>query len=339
MASRYDYLDNKPHNTYDKNGRLYINELKSPYGYAYSENEMQKAAMSFLKRQRTSKAKSPFFLYYATQLPHGPVIVDNIGEMKEPSDINQLSREWGAMVMKLDNFVGELVSYLKQTGQYDNTIIFFASDNGYSMCGYTERGNGPKWPDDPWLKNKGPFRGGKFTAQEGGLRVPFFVSCPSKFKPDVVSIPVWLPDFFPTATDIAGINPYSNKTDGKTLLPLLKGNKNEYEAHEYLYFSRGKEQSVRMGAFSAYRPDKDHPIELYLTEEDTYWERNLAYNHPDVIKKATEIMNTSFTPHPWYWTPDETLQQYNRKRQRAKDTGNILPVYRPNGIKQFPWEK
>lgn len=339
MARRYDYKGNKPQNTYDEKGQLYIKELKNPYGYAYSENEMQKAAMKFLDSHKNTDGKNPFFLYYATQLPHGPVIVDNIGEMAQPSDVNQLSREWGAMVIKLDKFVGELVAYLKKTGQYENTIIFFASDNGYSMCGYTERGNGPKWPDDPWLKNKGPFRGGKFTAQEGGLRVPFFVSCPSKFKPEVISTPVWLPDFFPTAADIAGLDPYANKTDGKTLLPLLKGEKDKYDGHEYLYFSRGKEQAVRIGAFSAYRPDKNSPVELYLTEEDTYWERNLAFNYPDIVKQAVEIMETSFTPHPWYWTPDETFADYQKKVKRAKETGNILPVYRPNGIKSFPWEK
>lgn len=124
MAQRYDYKGNKAQNTYDKDGRLYISELKDPYGYAYSENEMEKAAMNFLKRQTEAKDKSPFFLYYATQLPHGPVIVDELGEMKDHPEVNQLSREWAAMVMKLDSFVGKLVAYLKQTGQYENTIIF-----------------------------------------------------------------------------------------------------------------------------------------------------------------------------------------------------------------------
>ena len=339
MSKRYDYVGNKPHNTYDEKGVLYISELANPYGYAYSENEMEKAAINFLKRQNNANDKSPFFLYYATQLPHGPVIVDNIGEMAEPKNVNQISREWGAMVIKLDNFVGELVSFLKQTGQYDNTIIFFASDNGYSMCGYTERGNGPSWPDDSWLKNKGPFRGGKFSTQEGGLRVPFFVSCPSKFKPEVISSPVWLPDFFPTAAEIAGMNPLARRTDGISLLPLLKGEKENYKAHKFLYFSKGKEQCVRLGAFSAYRADKNSPVELYLTEEDTFWEKDLAYNYPEVLKEAIKIMDSSFTPHPWYWTPDETYADYQKKVKRAKDTGNVLPVYRPNGIESFPWEK
>lgn len=94
-----------------------------------------------------------------------------------------------------------------------------------------------------------------------------------------------------------------------------------------------------MGAFSAYRADKNSPVELYLTEEDIYWERDLAFNYPEIVKEAIRIMDSSFTPHPWYWTPDETFADYQKKVKRAKETGNILPVYRPNGIKSFPWEK
>lgn len=68
-----------------------------------------------------------------------------------------------------------------------------------------------------------------------------------------------------------------------------------------------------MGAFSAYRADKNSPVELYLTEEDTYWERDLAFNYPEMVKEAIRIMDSSFTPHPWYWTPDETLQTIKRR--------------------------
>lgn len=338
MESRYDYRGNKPHNTYDTDGRLYVKELKDPYGYAFSENEIEDAAIGFLKRHHAADEGKPFFLYYATQLPHGPVIIDHIGEMAQPDSVCQISREWAAMVIKLDKFVGRLINHLKETGEYDNTVIFFASDNGYSMCGYTERGNGPHWPDDPWLQNKGPFTGGKFSAREGGLRIPFFVHCPARFRPRVVSSTVWLPDFFPTVARLSGTSTEKMpETDGLSLLPLLENG--EWEGHPHLYFSRGMEQAVRIGAFNAYRPRQEAAVQLYLVEEDTYTQRDLAYLYPDVVKQVENIMATSFTPHPWYWTPDETPQQYNLKKQRARDTGNLLPVYRPNGIKQFPWEK
>lgn len=337
MARRYDYKGNKAQNSYDESGRLRIDELKDPYGYTYSENEFQRVAMEFLDKHLDNNSKDPFFLYYATQLPHGPVIVDDIGKLAEPKEVNQLSREWGAMVVKLDRFVGELVAYLKQRGEYDNTLIMFASDNGYSMCGYTERGNGPEWADDEWLRNKGEFRGGKFTTLEGGVRIPMFISYPEKFAPKVVSTPVWLPDIFPTFAQIGGAK--APQSDGVSLVDMLSRGNDQRLYDRPLYFSRGAEQSVRMGAYSIYRPNIRAKSQLYLIEEDVTQSRNLAHLYPDVVARAERIMQESLTPHEWYWTPDESREEYQKKIDRAKQSGNILPVYRPNGIEYFPWER
>jgi len=339
MPARYDYTDNTERNHYDKNGKLFIPELKNPTGFTYSENEIEKAAMKFLDTNNSAKTGKPFFLYFATPLPHGPVIVDDMVEMMHPDSIMQVSREWAAMVIKLDNFVGKLIKYLKETGQHENTVIFFASDNGYSMCGYTNRGNGPNWPDDPWLNNKGPFTGGKFSVLEGGIRVPFFVSCPAKFKPAVHNQPVWLPDFFPTAAELAGLNSANHKTDGLSLLPFLENNPEKFAVHEAMYFSKAREQAVRMGAWKAYRKNPESKTELYLIEEDTYTERDMAWLYPEIVKKAERVMDTSYVESEWYWNPNETAKQYQEKVNRAKETNNILPTYRPNGIRDFPWEK
>ena len=373
MERRYDY--SKAQNTYDKDGKLYISELDDPYDYAYSENEMQNSAMNFLSKHfseqdkqafRNSSTHQPFLLYYATQLPHGPVMVDDIGELSKGDEGTQVAREWGAMIVKLDKFVGDLVKRLKETGEYDNTIIIFASDNGYSMCGYTSRGNGPKWEDDPYLHNKGSFRGGKFTALEGGIRIPFFIHYPKMFKNNVISTPVCLIDVFPTLLDLTSTNcekynssetaissnsstdedsltPQTDRNrlnlDGKSLKNLLvNGIDNSLEMRP-LYFSRGAEQSLRMGPYSIYKQNKNKKSQLYLIEEDCYQERDLSNIYPEIIEQAEKIMQESVKPHPWYWTPLETREEYLIKVNKAKETGNILPINRPNGIKQFPWEK
>lgn len=337
MLRRYDYVGNKPHNQYDEHGNLFLPELKDPRTFTYSENEVEKAALRFLSKNDPSKTGAPFFLYYATQLPHGPVICDQLFGMDKPAEANQLSREWAAMVLKLDAFVGSLVERLKAMGVYENTIIFFASDNGYSMCGYTERGNGPDWLDDPWLKNKGPFAGGKFSVLEGGCRVPFFVHWPGKVAAGVCDEPVWLPDFFPTAIELAG-EP-AHPSDGLSLLPLLVGNEEAFAGHPYLYFSKNREQAVRMGEWKAYRKSPDAKTELYLIGEDTYTQRDLADIYPGIVKKAEQIMASEHTPHPWYWNPNETAQDYAAKKQRAVQSGEVLPVFRPNGLSRFPWER
>ena len=338
MMRRYDYDGNQAQNSYDESGRLYVPELADPGNYRYSQNEIEDRALRFIEQNNPNDTGEPFFLYFATQLPHGPVIVDEMGGMMHPDSVNQLSREWAAMVIQLDEFVGELIRDLKSKGLYDNTIIFFASDNGYSMCGYTERGNGPDWPDDPWLENKGPFTGGKFSVLEGGCRVPFFVHWPGHVMPSVVDEPVWLPDFFPTAVALAGGNPGRFQTDGLSLVPLLDGNPEGFPGHPYLYFSRGPEQAVRMGPWKAYRKEPHSPMELYLINEDTYTQRNLAWLFPDLVRRMEQIMLQEHSPHPWYWNPWETREAYRQKQQLAEETGQLMPVLRPNGIDHFPWE-
>jgi arylsulfatase A-like enzyme len=65
-----------------------------------------------------------------------------------------------------------MLDLLKKLKIEDNTIIVFASDDGYSAWGYFGR---KKWDDDEFFKNKGPYYGGKFSIYEGGLRVPTFI--------------------------------------------------------------------------------------------------------------------------------------------------------------------
>ena len=338
MQKRYDINKGieleQYHNTYNENGELYIEELKDPYGFTYSETEVQKATLKFI----TQNSKQPFFFYYATQLPHGPVIADNMRDLKDLNEIPQPNREWAAMVQALDDFTGKLVDTLKALKIYDNTIIFFASDNGYAQAGYLARGNAPKWPDDPYFKNKGPFTGGKFSVLEGGCRIPFFVSCPAKFKASVKSQPVWLPDFFPTALELAKAN-NTYQTDGKSLLALMEGRNDDYQSHPYLYFSKARQQAVRMGPWKAFRAAPTAKMNLFLVEEDTYGKRNLAEIYPEIVKQIEEIMEKEHTPHEWYWNPWETAEEYKAKQTRAKETGNKLQVIRPNNLEKLPWEK
>jgi arylsulfatase len=293
---------------------------------------MQDRALEFIARSEGN----PFFLYYATQIPHGPVIVDDFSSMQNVrTDIPQPNREWAAMVIKLDDFVGELVEALRSAGILANTIIFFASDNGYAHPGYFGRGGYPDWPDDPWFKNKGPFRGGKFHVMEGGCRVPFFVNWEGKISPGICSEPVWLPDFFPTAAKLAGDeNEYD--VDGTDIWPLLYGQRGDFNPSNHFYFSNNREQAVRMGPWKGYRESPEHPLQLYLIEEDTYSERNLSAHYPKVVSEIVTIMDSAYTPHDWYWTPDETAEDYKRKVETARETGMVIPLHWANGLKDYP---
>lgn len=317
-------------NEYNENGKLVISELENPSQAVYSQNEIDKAAFHFLEKNEATE--KPFFLYYATQLPHGPVIIDDLGEMKDNKILPPRQKEWAAMVKRLDSFVGKLLEYLKATNQYKNTVIFFSSDNGYSMCGYMGRGNAnTNWPDDPFLQNKGPFRGGKFSALEGGIRVPFFVSAPEHFSPKIIDDPVWLIDFFATAAKIAGVK-IKQHTDGNSLLPLLTGEPATEFKNRPMYFYKNTEQAVRMGPWKAYRKSPKDPIELYLIEEDIHSDRDLAEFYPRIVQKIDSIFTVEHVAHPWYRNPWETREEYQLKVEKARNSGSLQMPTRPNGL-------
>ena len=286
----------------------------------YSEAVIEDAALTFVRANRDR----PFFLYFATQLPHGPVIVDALGSLFErPEYPTTAHREWAAMVARLDTFVGKLVRTMDEIGIRERTVIAFASDNGYSMCGYFARGNqSAGWPDDPFFRNKGPFRGGKFSVREGGLRIPFFVHAGSMASRAVVSKPVWLVDLMPTFAELAGTQPEA-EGDGTSLVPLLTGNTAGFPADRPLYWEKARAQAVRQGPWKAYRPAPDQPTELYLIEEDAGSERDLSSSYPGVVAAMERTMEREHVDHPWYWNPQESAEDYLRKQERAAELGQL----------------
>lgn len=315
-------------NRYDEDGKIILSELDEPDKAVYAQLEVDKAAFKFLEGTQNQ----PFFLYYATQLPHGPLIIDDLADMKDNAVLPQRQREWAAMVKRLDTFVGDLVAYLKSTDEYEHTLILFSSDNGYAMCGYMGRGNRNKnWPDDPYLKNKGPFVGGKFSALEGGARVPFMMACPALFSPKKIDVPVWLIDFYATVSDLVGVHP-DQHCDGNSLMPLvLRGDASAFE-NRPMYFFKQQEQSVRYGPWKAYRKTMKSKTQLYDIEKDGFCENDLADHHPDVIALVDSVMDHAHTPHPWYRDPWESGQDVKVKRNRAKAEGSMQSGVRPNGL-------
>jgi len=314
-------------NRYDDNGDLVPHGVDDPAGAVNSQTLIEERALEFVRQP----SDAPFFLYFATQLPHGPAIIDNLGEFHERDEFPSVKhQEWAAMVSRLDSFVGRLVETLEDLQVLENTILLFASDNGYSMCGYFGRGNQPtNWPDDPFFENKGPFRGGKFSALEGGTRVPLFVYWSGKIEPSVSSVPVWLVDFMPTFVELSGAR-HEGAVDGRSLLPLVEGREDEFPADRPLYWEKNREQAVRLGPWKAFRKTPDDAVELYLIEEDLGGERDLAAQYPEIVSRVERIMEEDRTDHDWYWNPHETREDFEAKRKRAADLGQLQVSRRAN---------
>ncbi len=318
--------------SYDAHGKLHRADLTQA---TYAPDLLDDKALTFIDRNK----HQPFFLYYTANLPHGPPIVDSLRQMTDKTDMDLLSREWGAMVQRLDISVGKLIDKLKMEGLYDNTMIVFASDNGYAMHNPAKNTHGKRlWPDDQHIRNKGPFYGGKFSVWEGGMRVPFTIKMPRQRQPKLVSQPVWLLDLFPTFAELVAY-PKTLKIDGYSLLGLMQGDHNAIPMHRVLYFYKRNEQAIRQGPWFAFRGHPTQDLQLFLPAEDQALQVNLADLYPAVTQSLTKVMNEIHEPHPWYWNPGDDEVSFQGKIKRAESTGQTIRIYRPNGLKWMPWER
>jgi arylsulfatase A-like enzyme len=154
-------------------------------------------------------------------------------------------------------------------------FVFFIGDNG----GSKEFGS---------LNT--PLRGGKYDTYEGGVRVPFFVRWPAKLKPGLVyDRPVSATDAFVTALAAAGVAA-PPAIDGVDILPHLRVD-NKSDAHRYIVWNPGvagmsktSEGAVRGGPWKLVRAKPSGDWELYDVENDIAETKNVAAEHPEVVK-------------------------------------------------------
>ncbi len=240
-------------------------------------DDFSKEAVKFVDRHRDK----PFFLYLAYNAPHAPDQATR-AHLKKTAHIEYGGRAvYGAMVAAMDEGIGRVTAKLKQLGIYDNTLIFFYSDNG----GRAEHAVNY------------PFRGHKGMLFEGGIRVPFCVSWRQGIQGGRrYDRPISALDIFPTALKAAGIEiPASLRLDGVDLLPYLDGTNSE-SPHQTLFwrYACGNGTygyAVRDGRYkliySVYK--KRH---LLFDIDDDPWERNdILANTPGQTSSSPSSAN------------------------------------------------
>ena len=265
----------------------------------YAPAKIHESALDFIQ----SNAGQPFFLYYASPLPHLPLQVPNAERSKYRDLIrenepykgdrgyfpNQYPRAaYAAMISYLDQQVGELIQQLKDQGIYENTLIILTSDNGPTYTGGV---------DFDFFDSSLPFSNGygrtKGFVYEGGIRVPMIASWSGKIQPGISDHISAFYDWLPTLCEVAGV-PIPPSTDGISILPTLLGN--SQSQHEFLYWefpSYQGQQAVRMGDFKAIRQrmfEGNLEIELYNVTLDPLEQTDLADQFPEQVQRAIEIM-------------------------------------------------
>lgn len=271
----------------------------------YEQNDyapilMHEKALNFIEENQGD----PFFLYYASPLPHLPLQIPN-EEREEYIQVfgnetpydgtkgyfpNQYPRAtYAAMITLLDRQIGELRDKLDELGLLENTLIVITSDNGPTYTGGV---------DFDYFESSAPFSNGygrtKGFVYEAGIRVPMVVNWPGKVeagsKSDHISI---LYDWLPTLCELAGI-PIPSDSDGESFLSAILGK--PQKEHEYIFWDYpeyGGQQAIRMGAWKAIRQnikkDGNLQIELYNLENDPQEQNNIAIEHPDILAKMEDI--------------------------------------------------
>jgi arylsulfatase A-like enzyme len=182
----------------------------------------------------------PFFLYVAYNAPHYPMHAPQ--KYKDRFSHLPWDRQiMAAMISAVDDGVGQIINELKRQGIYENTCIFYQSDNGPSR----ESRNWLDGREDPYYGGStGKLKGHKFSLFEGGIRVPGILSWPDHIPGEqIIDEPCAAMDIFPTFVKAAGGDPYSYNIDGKDILPVAVNG--EKSPHDYIFWEMGDQTAVR----------------------------------------------------------------------------------------------
>ena len=233
-----------------------------------------------VKIVRDAPRDRPFFLYLAHRSPHVPL---------EPSAEfvgKSAGGLYGDVVEELDWSVGEVIKAIRDRGTSDrSTLVFFTSDNGPWLSQGEENAGSP-----------GPFRAGKNTPYEGGVRVPAIAWWPGRYPPGrVVSEPVMSLDLFPTLVAMArGQLSPTRVYYGADLTPLLAGEVSRLPgagvdgARELLGFYYGAAVSLRSGRWKFLRPGYWDLVDtLYDLQADPAETTDLVPTRPDTSRQLS----------------------------------------------------
>ncbi|XP_071959909.1 arylsulfatase A-like [Antedon mediterranea] len=150
-----------------------------------------------------SESSNPFLLMYWFLQPHVPHFASSRFHN------STLGGDYTDSLAEMDWQIGDIITKLKEIGQFDNTLFLFTSDNGPDKSSGFQGGS------------SGPFRCGKFSEFEGGTRVPGVVYWPSRIAPGISKELISHLDIFPTIASLIGSSVDNIQLDGYDISDVL----------------------------------------------------------------------------------------------------------------------
>lgn len=230
-----------------------------------------------------SKDEKPFFIFLSFTAPHTPL-------QSKPED----GKGYVGLIQGMDRNIGMVIESLKKSGQLDNTIIWFLSDNGGTCA----------------AASNAPLGGKKGVEFEGGHRVPFVlywknhVPAGKCYNPMVSAL-----DIFATSVTAAGGDLKQERPlDGVDLIPFIKGD-TEGVPHQQLYFRKLECAGMRDGKWKLIRVE-NLGMALYNLNDDIGETKNLAQKLPEKVASMTKQLGL--------WEEKTTTPQWKEGKMWTK---------------------
>jgi arylsulfatase A-like enzyme len=235
---------------------------------------------------------------------------------------------YAAMVDNLDQNIGQLVQYLKDTKQLDNTLIVFVSDNGaegwdFSKMGMALQRNtgmvGTANSNESYTKNWSqvstmPLRSYKGTPFEGGISTPFIARFPSVIPANTLKEGVvHFVDFMPTFLDFARIDYPKTYKDmpvnplaGENFTELLRGG--SWQRNQPIFYEWSGHRVVRKGKWKLMSTYPENQWALYDMDNDRTETTNIAKENPKIVAE----LNIDY----WAWAKQNDVVEWNADLQK-----------------------
>ena len=269
---------------------LYLNEAEHGEE-GYLTDLLSRRSVDYVRRMaEPARNGQPFFLSLHYTAPHWPWETRDDGDVAPQVKGNLFHLDGGnihtyhRMIHHMDEGIGWVVDALRETGQLDNTLIVFTSDNG-----------GERFSDN-W-----PLVGGKMDLTEGGIRVPWIAHWPAVIPPGSVSQQHCLTmDWSATLLELGGATPAaSHPLDGVSLAAVFRHPSSAVERTMFWRMNHRGQRAMRQGPWKYLRVD-GHDY-LFNIPADARERANLALREPDrlaAMRQAWEDWNASMPPIP-----------------------------------------